>query len=231
MGMQKQKGKQVVWQDIKPVRTPLKITAKKSIWSQIKHTAITLSHLSIYSKINKFFSKINRKVQITIALLIIVIAASGVYYFASNNATVAQTDKNQDNSYTATDLKKSSPDYSTVTPAKKDVDSLGGWTLISPPNSDPVYAYTDKIGEASIIVSEQLLPEDIKEDVAGGIAQLARSFNANEKITIGKTIVYIGTSSDGPQSVIFSKNNLLILIKSTKKINSDLWASYINSME
>jgi hypothetical protein len=230
MGMQKQKNRQVVWQDIKPVRTPVKVVTKKHLWTQAKISLTAPFRLRVFSNINKLFVKINRKIQIAFALFIIVIAASGVYYFASNNTTVGQADKHQDDSYTVNDLKKGAPDYSTVAPAEKDIDSLGGWTLISPPNSDPVYAYADKIGNVSISVSQQPLPDDIKEDVDKGIAQLARGFNANEKITIGETIVYIGTSGDGPQSIIFTKNNLLILIKSTDKINSDLWANYINSM-
>jgi hypothetical protein len=232
MGIQKQKSKQVVWQDIKPVRTPIKAVAKKPLWSRIKHVLSVPFRLQIFPKINKLFTKINRKIQIAFALFIIVIAASGVYYFTSTNKTVAQkTNDNQDSSYTVTDLKKGTPDYSTVAPTGKDIDSLGGWTRISPPNSDPVYAYADKIGKVSISVSEQPLPDNLKEDTANGIAQLARSFNANEKITIGKTTVYIGTSGDGPQSVIFTKNSLLVLIKSSDKIKSDLWATYINSMQ
>lgn len=231
MGMQKQKVKQAVWQDVRPVRTPLKTVAKKPLLPRIKHIVSAPVRLAKHPAINKFVIRINRKSQIAVAMFIIVIAASGVYYFASNKTTVAQTDDNQDNSYTVTDLKKGTPDYSTVVPAGIDVDVLGGWTRISPPNSDPVYAYADKIGDVAITVSEQPLPDSLKEDVTTGVSLLARGFNANEKITIGDNSVYIGTSGEGPQSVIFSKKDLLILIKSTDKINNDLWVNYINSMQ
>lgn len=123
-----------------------------------------------------------------------------------------------------TDIKK--PTYQTVLPKGKTIDELGGWKRVSPPKNDPVFAYTDAIDGVPISVSEQPLPQSFKNDTDSQVADLAKKFNATDKIEAGSLAVYIGTSAKGPQSVIFAKNNLLVLIKSEKKVSDASWAKY-----
>jgi len=122
------------------------------------------------------------------------------------------------------------PGYNTVLPEGKSINSLGGWERISPPNTEPVFAYTDTIDGVSVSVSQQPLPESFKADVTGKVSELAEKFNATKKITADAVTVYLGTSAQGPQSAIFTKDNLLILIKSQENIKDDAWANYIKSL-
>lgn len=122
------------------------------------------------------------------------------------------------------------PDYSTVLPKDKSISTLGGWKRISPNNSNPVFAYSDKLNDVAISVSQQPLPEAFKTDISGKIADLAKQFSATNKINANGTDVYIGTSAKGPQSVIFSKNGLLVLIKSQQKAEDKAWIAYIESL-
>lgn len=123
------------------------------------------------------------------------------------------------------------PEYATILPSGKKIDDLGGWKRISPPDKEPVFAFADTINGVNVSVSEQPLPADFKDDLDTKVAQLAQKFNANEKIAAGDTTVYVGTSSKGPQSAIFAKHNLLILIKSEKKIENAAWATYVRSLD
>ncbi len=123
-----------------------------------------------------------------------------------------------------------SPGYSTVLPKDKPVSELGGWKRVSPEGRDPVFAYADKIGDVSISVSQQPLPESFKSETSGKIAELAKQFSATEKIDANGTDVYIGTSAKGPQSVIFTKNGLLVLMKSQQKAESESWKTYVESL-
>jgi len=123
-----------------------------------------------------------------------------------------------------TDVKK--PIYQTVLPKGKTIDELGGWKRVSPPKNAPVFAYTDAIDGVPISVSEQPLPQSFKNDTANQVADLAKKFNATDKIDAGSLDIYVGTSAKGPQSVIFAKNNLLVLIKSEKKVSDTSWAKY-----
>ncbi len=121
----------------------------------------------------------------------------------------------------------STPTYQTISPGGQSVSQLGGWRRVSPPNSQPVYAYDDSIGGVSISVSQQPLPSSFATNTDEKIAQLAKSYNATNKLATGDTTVYIGTSAKGPQSVIFTKNNLLVLIKSQSAVNDQAWKQYI----
>ncbi|HEX5456378.1 MAG TPA: hypothetical protein VFW77_03350 [Candidatus Saccharimonadales bacterium] len=127
-------------------------------------------------------------------------------------------------------LPKGTPKFDTILPAGKNINELGGWTRVSPPNRNPVYAYTDKVGSAKLAVSEQPLPKKLKTDTDSQVAKVAQNFNAYDKLTSGKTLAYIGTSENG-QSIILSKADLLILIRSTSFLNNSQWAAYINSLK
>lgn len=122
------------------------------------------------------------------------------------------------------------PTFSTVVPSGKNISDLGGWKRVSPPDRDAVFAFTDKINDINISVSQQPLPESFKKETDAKIAELAKNFSATDKVTVGDMAVYIGTSGKGPQSVILTKSNLLILIKSDAKIDDKQWAEYIKTL-
>lgn len=123
------------------------------------------------------------------------------------------------------------PGYATILPEGTSIIQLGGWVRVSPKGGDTAYAYADSIENVPISVSEQPLPESFKSNTSSKIAELAKSYNATPISSIGDTIIYIGTSAKGPQSVIFTKSNLLILIKSEKKIENAAWSTYAASLQ
>lgn len=122
------------------------------------------------------------------------------------------------------------PEYQTVLPDGKRASELGGWKRISPPGKDPVFAYADKIGQIPVSVSEQPLPTAFKDNIDDQMASLAEKFSATDKLDAAGTTVYVGTSVKGPQSALFAKDGLLIMIKSEKKISDAAWKSYAASL-
>lgn len=119
------------------------------------------------------------------------------------------------------------PNYATILPDGKSIAQLGGWKRVSPPNKDPVFAYLDTIDGVAISVSEQPLPKSFLNDPAGQTAELAKNYNATDKVMSGATAVYIGTNIKGPQSVVLTKDNVLVLIKSAGKIEDISWTNYV----
>lgn len=122
------------------------------------------------------------------------------------------------------------PNYTTILPEGESVVTLGGWKRVSPPENDPVYAYSDEVSDVPITVSQQPIPSKFGRNIESQVKKLAQSYNATDKITADDTTVYIGTSSKGPQSVILTKDDLLILIKSQNRIPNDDWTKYIESL-
>lgn len=126
-------------------------------------------------------------------------------------------------------LEKGTPKFDTLLPITKSIKDLGGWTRVSPPTSAPVWAYVDSIDGVGITVSQQTMPPNISQQ--GGVSQLAANFGAGQPLDANGIEAYLGTSAEGPQSVIFGKQNLLILIKSNSIIPNDKWADYITSLQ
>ena len=123
------------------------------------------------------------------------------------------------------------PTFSTLLPKDTTITKLGGWRKLASPDGTTAYVYSDAIDGTSISVSQQLFPDSLKDSDGTKLADMAKSFNATKTITAGAAKVYIGTSASGPQSIIFSKNNILVLIKSTAVIKDASWTSYINSLQ
>jgi hypothetical protein len=216
----------------KPVGTPSKRAVNDK--DNVKTIAINISlprvlpNFVLLTKIKKKFGVIPKKVVMAVGLLA-VLAALALAIFHHSGSPVVLGNINSSPAGLPK-LTKGTPSYPTLLPAGKSILELGGWTRISPSNTSPVYAYVDNIAGNRIDVSEQPLPANFRVNTASQIEQLAESFNTTDKFTLSNTTVYIGTSASGQQSVIFTKDNLLILIKSTTVLSNDMWANYVNSL-
>jgi len=122
------------------------------------------------------------------------------------------------------------PDYQTILPVDKSIEQLGGWKRVGPPKGEAIFAFSDKVDNVRIDVTEQPLPESFKSGTASKVSDLALGYAANTKLTSDDTTIYVGTSIKGKQSVILTKYNLLILIKSQNRIDDDSWKDYIRKL-
>lgn len=164
------------------------------------------------------FIKTHKKLVIVAgAALVVALIAIGFALLQSGNTEVEKAPIVEDTG------------FQTVLPAGKTIKELGGWERISPLNTASVFAYADTIDDISISVSQQPLP--FSGDIDGQVGQLAAAYSATNTLDASGTKVYIGTSAKGPQSTIFSKNGLLILIKSQANINNESWTRYISSLQ
>jgi len=207
---------------------PIKKTPFGVIFGWLK--ALGRQIAKLLRPLTQLFAKHPRFSMLVIVLIIgfvcLYIWVNGAIH--TNDSQTTATDTQED--LGSASLSKGKPTFDTISPASLNIEQKGGWTRISPPSREPVYAYTDSIGQIPIIVSEQRLPQKLQGDVDQNISDLASSYAANEKLKTGDTTVYIGTSAKGPQSVIFVKNNLLVLIKSDSAIPEKAWKTYISSM-
>ena len=127
--------------------------------------------------------------------------------------------------------KNGTPNFAPVLPAGKTIEQLGGWQKLTSPSGDAFYVFVDSVAGVSVNVSQQPLPGKFKNNLTNEMTNLARAYNANVKLDANGTKVYVGTSAKGPQSVIFSKKGLLVLIKSWATLEDGTWITYINSLQ
>lgn len=201
--------------------------AVKSIQIRIDLPA-SLSSLS-FTPFKKRTLRLKKTHKVLLAAGGLAIAGFAIYAIASPSLRPTATEHTP--LVTNPGLPSGTPDYPTVSPVGKDIKALGGWKRISPKSSNPVFAYADSIGSTAISVSQQPLPDTFRNEPNKKVTELAGGFGANEKIQAGSTTVHIGTASNNAQSVIFHKDNLLILIKSTQKLKSTKWVEYVNSLQ
>lgn len=123
------------------------------------------------------------------------------------------------------------PEFLVELPEGKTAQDVGGWAKVSPPNAPAAYAYKDKIGDVNILVSEQALPEGFKTDTGAQVEKLAVGFNATQSVKTEKVQFFVGSNSDGEQSVITYTKTLLIFLKSSAKITNERWQTYIEDLK
>lgn len=123
------------------------------------------------------------------------------------------------------------PDFNSVLPINTSIDSLGGWTKRTPPNSEPFYVFTHSIDGVSVNVSQQAFPDSFTNNVDSKVSEIAKGYNATTILDANGTKIHIGNSAKGFQSVIFAKSNVLVLIVSEKKIQDSSWISYVNNLD
>jgi hypothetical protein len=123
------------------------------------------------------------------------------------------------------------PTHHTITPKGSSINTFGGWHRVSPETSEPVYAYDDILKDVVISVSQQPLPDSFKKDPDASVAEFAKQNSYSQKLKAGDVTAYVGTNAKGPQSVVFTKDNLLIFIKSQDKISDKAWIRYISALK
>jgi hypothetical protein len=159
-----------------------------------------------------------KKIIIIASLILLVIASVAILWRALSNES------------TSTQSVDTTPSFQTLLPSNESIDDLGGWQKLSPPGSDPFYVYTDLVDGVAINVSQQPIPASFSGAVEQKVDELAKAYNATQAFEDAGVKVYIGTSANGPQSVIFTKDEILVLIKSQSPVTNDAWKSYIASL-
>lgn len=94
-----------------------------------------------------------------------------------------------------------------------------------------VVNYVDSIGGVTITVSQQPLPAGFSDNAQDKVRKLAEDYSANHPLTTANPTAYLGTDSKGPQTVIFTKKNLLVFIQSSNRIDDHDWAEYITNLQ
>jgi hypothetical protein len=121
------------------------------------------------------------------------------------------------------------PDFSVVYPGG-DIKNVANGE-IRYDKQRKVANYSDKLNTIDITVSQQPLPDNFKAERDKKIEEFAKANYFNELIQAGELKVYSGLSIKGPQSLVFTKNDLLIFVKASQMIDKTIWIDYINSLK
>lgn len=207
---------------------PFVLRAKKTVKQLF---SLHARQLSRYYKQFKTTKRLSRPAIATLAVYVVIIVGSYIALQQFSPSAGPITATLGDNASQQRPSTNEKPTFATILPQGKSIDSLGGWARVSPPDRDPVFAFVDTLGEQQITISQQPLPNSSSENTEDTIQSIAYDFSAKERrIASDGTVYYVGTSSNGTQSIITGKDQLLILIKSPAVISNDNWSAYIASL-
>lgn len=183
----------------------------KSIIKKVKSLALKVMQLPRFKKF--------RIIGIVVVLGIIFVSSISLIILSSNHATKSSH---------PTEQNKKPPFSPLVPPGESQLSDLRGSAYDSIHNS---YTYDDLYLGVPIRVSEQPLTSGIP-NTSITVARVAVSLHATSTINTDSGLAYITANGTyGKQTIVFSKNNLLIFIQSSDIIEQAAWSSYIDNLK
>ncbi len=98
----------------------------------------------------------------------------------------------------------------------------------SPEGNAPAYTFIDRVDQTEVRITQQQVA-----DIEGfsGIGEAAENFQATDVIQVDGATIYHGVNErSGVQSLITTKNGILILISSPRQLPDEVWVGYISSL-
>ena len=121
------------------------------------------------------------------------------------------------------------PSYAPLKPSTSDKSSVDASSVYNA--KQQLYKYNDTYLGASLTISQQPLPDDIKQN-PDKLAKIAeQSIGATDSFDTANGKVYIATSEGGYQRLVLVHRQLLVFITSPKELEITDWVSYIQSLE
>lgn len=179
----------------------------------------------------KAFVTRDRKTMIITGSIVgvMVLLVVGKFTFLGGSSSGGQTAVQGETTQESIEL-NATTDFEIIIPNFRTKEQLS-IAKVSPPGAPAAYAYLDVIGDDEVQVTQQELPEVFKTNQEKEFEEFALGFAADQRIDGEGFTAYVGTSERGPQSVVAIKNERLVLIKSTKVIDNQLWSQYMVSLE
>lgn len=98
-------------------------------------------------------------------------------------------------------------------------------------NKREVISSSHNLKGIDIILSQQVLPEAFRGNPQNNVLETAKRFNATKEIKAGETTAYAGKSADGPQTILFHKNDILVFIYSPIELDNETLAAFIENLQ
>ncbi len=195
---------------------------KKHIVNGYRRVVPTTARQQVKSK----YASLSRKQRIigASALVVVLVAVLGSFVlFGDTKNNPAADTKDVLGKQTVT------IDFKPLLPNGSESETSAHKTAVDGQNR-PIYTFTDKIGITDLTVTEQPLPEKLKTNTDSELEKMAKDLYLTEVINASNPKAYMGTSIKGPQTVIFTKNGLLVFVQSQAKIDKDQWSDYITRL-
>lgn len=226
-----------IWADQKRLRKEqiaLEKTKKKQPIKPLNVALTNIKHIPKSSYLKKFLSIAASRPKASL-LVAVVVLAFGLKLISGNGSSGQQKtlgdSTNASNELPDDGRIEQPPEFDTLFPIDKSPEALESVTRKSPDGSI-IFTYKDSIENIDIEVTQQKLPDSFKSAPAAELEKIAKSFQATSVIQLDDQIIYHGTSEkNNVQSLVTTKDGLLIFIKASRKISDDSWVAYFTTLQ
>jgi hypothetical protein len=208
------------------------LSKKAASIKELAHKKIkNLLSLTKLPRSSKFY---NKK---TMAMAVLTLVVSGVFVI---RALDNKPTENSGQSFTE-ENKLNQPNASTQA-MEEPVTNDPEFPIVLPPgiprdkiayNPDRKFAkYDDQIGGVPLTVSQQQMPDNFRDDPRAGAQSIAKSLGADTELRYANNeVAYYFEGESGTQTAVFTKNNLLIFIRTAGLVQKDKLSQYIASLK
>lgn len=99
----------------------------------------------------------------------------------------------------------------------------------SPEGNTPAYTFIDRVDQTEVRITQQQIAAI---EGFSGVGEAAENFQATDVIQVDGENIYHGVNErSGVQSLITTKNGILILISSPRQLPDEVWVGYVTSLQ
>jgi hypothetical protein len=174
-----------------------------------------------------------RRLALVAATLAVLMLVGGVglkvkSFVANRDATAAASAVNAAAAKAKTTAARATPNF---TPLAPENPASGGTSQTRYDGTHNVYSFSDTLNNTAIIVSQQPIPANFNS-AAAAVTKVAASLDATEPVPISSGTAMVATDTKAnSQTVVFTKDNLLVFIQSPFTHSSAEWEAYINGLK
>lgn len=216
-------------EDLKAAKLKAKELRKTLLKHQLGSASIIKNHIpKIRETLLGFIDIVKRYGPYSyIAIITVSIGLFAFFIGFSKDKKALLGDSTGNNSAVLEDLPRETPrGFDLLFPRGLNEDSFE-IVRISPDGNSPSYTYVDTVPDSTtkVSVTQQEIPKDFN------LQETATNFQATNIIKVDNVEIYHGyTEKTNVQSLILTKNNLLIFIRSSQKMPDEIWAGYVASL-
>lgn len=205
---------------------------------QLKSGSVSFFHWlkkllkSIFEWINFGFREIvdllrkNKTSRVVTILLLVVFSGIIMFGFTRNNSS-NQATLGESEDFIDKELPRESASFDLLFPAGTTDSDFEIVRLAGPSGNEQAYTFVDvhETSGATLKITQQKVSEDMN------VEEAAKNLQATDKIQIDETVIYHGYNDDAKvQSIVYKKDETLVLIASSRKLSDDQWVAYILSL-
>ncbi len=123
------------------------------------------------------------------------------------------------------------PTFQPLAPVDSTNNGIHGTPQVAYDGKRNTYSFTDTLAGQAIVVSQQPIPATYKTAV-DAVSKIAVSLKASQTLATSSGAAFIANDAkSNAQTIVFSKNNLLVFVQSPFAHTSDQWQAYINGLQ